>query len=127
MARTAADARQTTLATGQPVGTPELAAVATADAGDAILATGTAKGPLLTPPEPQLPLASQPPPPGSCGMKCVIPVLVPEPAVTTSAEAIGAAATAVATAPATNSVLKGFIFANMPVAYHPNRVQNLAN
>ena len=126
MARTAADARQTTLATGQPVGTPELAAVATADAGDAIPATGTAKGPLLTPPEPQLPLASQPPP-GSCGMKCVITVLVPEPAVTTSAEAIGAAAIAVATAPATNSVLKGFIFANMPVAYHPNRVQNLAN
>ncbi|MDT5222341.1 MAG: hypothetical protein QOF15_4446 [Mycobacterium sp.] len=44
MARTAADARQTTLATGQTVGTPELAAVATADAGDAALAAGTAGG-----------------------------------------------------------------------------------
>lgn len=44
MARTAADARQTTLATWQPVGTPELAAVATADAGDAALAAGAAAG-----------------------------------------------------------------------------------
>ena len=32
------------LAAGQPVGTPELATVATADAGDAALAAGTAAG-----------------------------------------------------------------------------------
>jgi hypothetical protein len=54
-------------------------------------------------------------------MKCVIPVLGPEPAVTMSAEAIGAAATAAAAAPAIASDLKRFSFANMPIAYHPGR------
>lgn len=77
------------------------------------------------PPEPQLPLASQPPPPGSSGMKWVIAVLVvPGPVATTSAAAVGAAVIAVATAPATTSGLRKLSFANIPFAYHVRTSSN---
>lgn len=56
-----------------------------------------------------------------------MPVLgAPGPAATTSAEAIGAAAIAVATAPATTSGFMKLNFDNIHVAYHLNVYSNIA-
>ncbi|EUA90118.1 carboxyl transferase domain protein [Mycobacterium ulcerans str. Harvey] len=81
---------------------------------------GPLPGPPLTPPDPQLPLLSQPLPPGcSVARKVIAVVAAAGPAAATaSAVTTGAAAIAVATAPATTSGLMRCDFANILIAYH---------